>query len=262
MGYVNYFAKDCLQQLPWQKISQRGVLIVGCGKGLDCAEFTDFGWVHGVDVCRDLGRDFSHPKVTYFRESAEAMERQSDCYDLVFSVATLEHIHDLLSAFREIYRVTKSGGLIYTVAAPLWNSAEGHHLKYLGLFSEFPWIHLRLSPTEIKNYIYANKTAVDLQDWIDILQQEQLLSVPLVDGDLVSYAENLVNFLSSDYFNRLPASCYINGASQLPVNKLIRNELWQDGETLLTPDVLIELISKGFTKKELLAVSHNYVAVK
>jgi SAM-dependent methyltransferase len=262
MGYVNDFAQQCRQQFPWSEVSHRRVLVVGCGKGWDCGEFIEFGEVHGLDCCRDLGRDFTHPKVTYFKESAEAMSRPDNFYDLVFSVATLEHIHDLPAAFGEIYRVTKPGGLIYTVAAPLWHSAEGHHLNYLGLFSEFPWIHLRLSPWELRDYICTHKTLAQLQGWIDILTQEDLLTVPLVAGEIGSYADNLVAFLGSDYFNQLPPQAYETAAGRLPVQRLICNTFWQDGAAWLTPEILTTLSAKGFTKDDLLSVSHTYGAIK
>lgn len=262
MSYINYFAENCRKHFPWSDTSQRRLLVVGCGKGLDCAEFTDFGAIHGLDLCHDLGRDFVHPKVTYYRESAEAMKRHDNFYDLVFSVATLEHIHDLDAAFQEIYRVTKPGGLIYTVAAPLWNSAEGHHLNYFGLFNEFPWIHLRLSPLQLRDYICENKTIAQLKDWLNILTQEDALSVPLVTEEIHSYADNIVAFLNSSYFNHLPSYVYIEAADKLPVQQMICNQFWQDGENLLTQEILQELETKGFTKDELLSASHTYISIK
>jgi SAM-dependent methyltransferase len=260
--YINYFAQQCRQHFPWSDVSNLRTLVVGCGKGLDCAEFTDFQEIHGLDLCQNLGRDFSHPKVTYFHESAEAINRPSNYYDLVFSVATLEHIHDLPAAFGEIYRVSKPGGLIYTLAEPLWNSLEGHHLNYLELFIEFPWIHLRLSARELRDYICTNKTISQLQGWLDILEAEGLLAVPVLANDIVSYADNIIAFLSSDYFNHLPAYLYVEAADKIPVNQVICNQFWQDGEKLLTRDILEELESKGLTKDELLSVSHTYVAIK
>ena len=85
-----------------------------------------------------------------------------------------------------------------------------------------------------------------------MLQQEKLISP----------AENLVDFMFSDYFNRHPAAQYLTIAGDLDVSYLIRNDIWQDGEALLTPDILEELIAKGFSKEELLSVSHTYVAIK
>jgi hypothetical protein len=111
-------------------------------------------------------------------------------------------------------------------------------------------------------YIQEYKQVSDLQSWIDLLEQENLLSVPLKINDLNSYAENVANFVFSDYFNRHPASQYIKIAEVLDVSYRLRNDIWQDGEALLTNDILRELIEKGFQQDELLAVSHTYVAIK
>ena len=257
MEYLNYFANDCLKYIPHYRLATKKVLVVGCGNGQDCSPFIEAEVVHGLDICENIGQSFIHEKVSYYDESAESMQRESNFYDLVFSVATLEHVHNLQAAFSEILRVTKPGGLIYSVAAPLWNTYEGHHIY--GLFSEFPWIHLRLSPPELVKYIEKNKDALgnygqfnEKLDWAELLQQEKLISP----------AENLVDFMFSDYFNRHPAAQYLTIAGDLDVSYLIRNDIWQDGEALLTPDILEELIAKGFSKEELLSVSHTYVAIK
>jgi SAM-dependent methyltransferase len=260
MSYLSYFMKNCLEYIPVSKLAHKKILIVGCGHGQDCEPFTEGNEIHGLDICENIGCNFTHPKVSYYRESAESMLRESNYYDLVFSVATLEHISNLETAFSEILRVTKPGGLIYCVAAPLWNSYEGHH--YYGLFSEFPWIHLRLSQPELLKYIQAYKNIAELQPWLDLLQQENLISVPLSRGDIISYAENVTNFLFSSYFNQLPATQYIQAAETLDVSYVIRNDIWQDGENFLTPDILEELTQKGLNQEELLSVSHTYVAIK
>jgi SAM-dependent methyltransferase len=238
MSYLNYFANNCLKYIPPSRLATKKILVVGCGNGQDCSPFTEAKEVHGLDICENIGQSFVHEKVSYYDESAESMQRESDFYDLVFSVATLEHIHNLEAAFSEIYRVTKPGGLIYSVASPLWNAYEGHHMY--GLFSEFPWIHLRLSPPEIIQYI--EKTKKDIGDY--------------------KKAENLVDFMFSEYFNRRLATEYLKISSELKISYLIRNDIWQDGETFLTPDILEELTQKGLNKEEILSVSHTYVAIK
>jgi ubiquinone/menaquinone biosynthesis C-methylase UbiE len=257
MSYLNFFAADCLKYIPQHKLSTKNVLVVGCGNGQDCSPFTESREVHGLDICEDIGQSFVHERVSYFKESAESMQRESNFYDLVFSVATLEHIDDLDAAFSEIYRVTKPGGLIYSVASPLWNSYEGHHIY--GLFPDFPWIHLRLSPSELIEYIQKNK--IDLGSYGR--SNTELYSTMLPKNESSSSPiENLVDFIFSDYFNRHSASDYSRIAGGLDVSYLIRNDIWQDGESLLTSDILEKLKNKGFTKEELLSTSHTYVAIK
>jgi SAM-dependent methyltransferase len=219
--------------MPGQKLTDKKVLVVGCNDGRDCRFFLEAAVVHGLDVCEDIGQSLTHEKVSYFQESAESMKRPDNYYDLVFSVATMEHIPNIEAAYSEICRVTKPGGLIYCVAAPLWNSYEGHH--QFGLFADYPWIHLRLSKDDILLYLQKHKHP---------------------------YANNLVEFMFSDYFNFMPSSRYVEAALSLNVSSVIRNEIWQDGEQYLTDDILADLNSKGYSKDEVLSTSHTYIAIK
>ena len=260
MSYLDFFAQNCLRYIPKTKLESKRVLVVGCGHGQDCQAFVGAKVIHGIDICQHIGRDFSHPSVSYFSESAEAMERSSDEYDLVFSVAVLEHIHNLAAALAEIVRVTKPGGLIYTVASPLWNSLEGHH--YNDLFSDYPWAHLRLTPDAMKHWLVTSKTHEDFQPWLDLLEKEGFLSEPILDKDIYNYAQRITDFLFSDYFNRTPAKQYCDEVNKLDLSYLIRNDLWYNHSETLTPEILSELSSKGLTKEELLSVSHTFVGIK
>lgn len=266
MTYINFFAQDCLKLIPSPQLTTKKVLVVGCGGGNDCASFTSAAIVHGIDICENLGKDFSHPQVSYFRESATAMERPSDYYDLVFSVATLEHVHHLEAAYQEIWRVTKPGGLIYCVASPLWNSYQGHHLYEI--FPEVPWVHLRFSPSEISQQIdllYQEESDQDMRvKWINHIYSQGLMGSNDINENPTTQTcgQILSDFMFSDYFNHLPAKDYLTATTALPVSYIIKNDFWQDGESLLTPELLQELQEKGFTKDELLSVSHSYVAIK
>jgi hypothetical protein len=54
----------------------------------------------------------------------------------------------------------------------------------------------------------------------------------------------------------------MEAALSLDVSYVIRNDIWQDGEQYLTDAILAELNSKGYSKYEVLSVSHTYVAIK
>ena len=235
--YRKQFAEDCARYVA--TFPGLRVLVVGCGAGLDCQYFVSFGAtvVHGIDPDDHIGSDFRHSSLTYLNGVAEAMPFKDYSYDVVYSVATMEHVHDIQRAFTEIVRVTKREGLIYCVAAPLWNSREGHH--HFGLFPDYPWIHLRLSKHGIVKYC-----------------RERGISKP---GHDVS---DDVDFMFSHYFNRLPARRYLEACGCLPVSRLIENSLWFEPEDHLPEDLFVELRGHGYTKEELLAVSHKFVARK
>jgi SAM-dependent methyltransferase len=173
--------------------------------------------------------------VTYTHGSIEGCNLASERFDLVFCVATMEHVHGLEAGFREMVRLAKPGGLIYSVAAPLWNSRQGHHM---GCFDRFPWIHLRGEPAEILRLALDNGIAE-------------------FNGRSIGA---VVDFIFSDYFNRAPARRYIEACSGVAVCEIIRNDLWLDGAAYLSSDVLAELQPKGYAEEELLAVAHTFVA--
>jgi SAM-dependent methyltransferase len=215
------------------------VLVIGCGSGKDCSYFVDAGasLVNGLDIVDNIGCGFKHEKVKYFSDSAENMPFENNLYDYVYSVATMEHIHEIDKAFSEMVRVTKPGGIVYCFACPLWNSREGHH-KF-NLFPQYPWIHLRLSKEQIKEYCSKNNI---INPNYDIVYD--------------------IEFMFSDYFNFLPSARYIEVCSKLPVSEIIKNTLYRDSEIFLTDEVFQELNRIGYSKEELLSNAHEFIAKK
>ncbi len=131
----------------------KNVLAVGCNRGFECDLLVLMGAkeVTGLDVIEDVGKDYPHPQIRYVRSSAETMPFEDNSFDICSSIATLEHIPNPRSALKEMVRVTARRGILYCQAAPLWNSAFGHHKK--DIFPNDPWIHLRKKTAEgMKSY--------------------------------------------------------------------------------------------------------------
>ena len=214
------------------------VLVVGANTGQDCRYFKDWGAaeVHGLDVLEYTGADYQAPGVTYHIESAEAMSLASDYFDLVYCFATMEHIPQIDRAFREMARVTRPGGVIYCIAAPLWNSRFGHHKG--NLFPE-PWIHLRMTRDEIVDF--SHKNGIDAPDGIETH---------------VDYMLDPANM------NQVPARRYVEVCKSLPRMKILRNDLECEPPEAVPPDVLSELASRGYAGEELRAVTHVYIGKK
>jgi SAM-dependent methyltransferase len=145
----NYNRFHALTAVSYQPVAGRSVLVVGCNRGDDCRHFVEFdaAVVIGIDIMVEIGISFSHRSVAYCRASADSMPFSDGKFDFIFCFATMEHVGDIKSAFGEMARVCRPGGLIYSVAAPLWNCRQGPH--WGDAFNDYPWIHLRLSPNEI-----------------------------------------------------------------------------------------------------------------
>ncbi|MCH8165627.1 MAG: class I SAM-dependent methyltransferase, partial [Planctomycetes bacterium] len=77
-------------------------------------------------------------------------------FDLVFSLATFEHVHDLQRAVEQIHRVLRPGGLLIAKWSPIWNGFDGHHygatVKVMQAI-ELPWVHLIFDRTTLGAYL-------------------------------------------------------------------------------------------------------------
>jgi ubiquinone/menaquinone biosynthesis C-methylase UbiE len=221
-------------------VNEKSVLVVGCNRGMDCSYFIDAGAsvVVGLDVIDDIGTEFAHPQVHYHKASAEQMPFPSDMFDLVYCFATMEHVPRIDLAFSEMARVVKVGGCVYCLAAPLWNSSQGHHMS---LFTEFPWIHLRKSKSEILEYCLKLN-----------------LKVPN-GGDIQRYVDYM---LDKENFNMTPAKQYLETCSNLQNMIVVQNLVRLDKASKLTESIMVEMNAKGLEPHELLARTHWYVAFK
>jgi|SRR5271165_825255 len=232
--YHTQFTLECMSYAG--AIRSRSVLVVGCGSGADCIPFVEAGAiVCGLDISANVGHAFQHPAVVYEVGTIEECHLESERFDLVFCIATMEHVHRIEPAFREMVRMTKPGGLIYSVAAPLWNSRGGHHIK--GLEERFPWIHLRVGKSELSRIVLENGIS-----------------------HLTLTGHDVIDLIFSDCFNRQPARRYVEACSGLAVSQTLRNSLWLEETDSLTPELLAQLQLKGLTREELLAVSHSFIA--
>jgi len=46
----------------------------------------------------------------------------------ILSITAFEHVHDMDVALREMYRVLKPGGIVYSDFGPIWSCSIGHHV--------------------------------------------------------------------------------------------------------------------------------------
>lgn len=223
-------------------IKKSKVLVVGCNVGGDCLNFIELGApeVWGVDVVDEVGRDFLHPKVRYLQTSVEAMDFPDNSFDLVFCFATMEHVPDIGKGFPEMARVTRLGGVIYSVASPLWHSPYGHHKPDI-FQPDHPWIHLLLD----RGSIYA------------LCEREGI-----VPADGAGIRHHVDYMLNPEYFNMTPARRYIEVCAALKSFNVIRNGCDCLPESYLSAEIEKELAAKGYSREELLSVTHVFIGQK
>lgn len=103
-------------------------------------------------------------KYNFFLDKIENLpEAYHERFDLVFSLATFEHIHKLSEALEKMYLALRPGGKLFALFAPVWSAHDGHHLpemfrgKVKGpMMSEHvvpPWGHLLFTPPGLLAYL-------------------------------------------------------------------------------------------------------------
>ncbi|MBX3328790.1 MAG: glycosyltransferase [Nitrospira sp.] len=203
----------------------KSVLEIGCSDGLVCDIVSLLGARHvvGIDAMKSVGCNFPSAKIQYEERDAKATGLPDQSFDLVYSIATFEHISDPLRVLTEILRVMKVGGYAYVQAGPLYHSPFGHHM--FAYFQDYPWIHLRKSKDEIK--AYARERQIDLAVKRDL----GITSDEYIDG-----------MLNSDHLNGLFLEAYrLNDFESRSDVKVVKFHTSYEGRELLTADVLSEM---------------------
>ncbi len=239
---TDYNAINANWALSYCDVRRARVLVVGCNTGKECSYFVTAGAQHvtGVDVLEETGRDYKHEKASYLIENAEDMPSLKESqFDLVYCHATLEHIPDINAAFKEMVRVCRKGGMICTIAAPLWHSAYGHHKKEF--FEGYPWIHLCLSKDRIKDWFIDNMSE----------------KYPPGTMDIMSHIDYM---LDRRNMNQRGASEYLKVCNDLGV-KIIVNQIEKDPTCPLFGETRKKLLPM-FGEDELLGMTHRFVGIK
>ena len=96
-----------------------------------------------------LKKDSDFNSFSFFDDDICASSLTSEKFDFIFSWNVLEHVADPRSAFSEIYRLLRPGGIAFNKYNPFFCQGGGHSLCTL----DFPWGHVRLSKGEFQRYL-------------------------------------------------------------------------------------------------------------
>lgn len=221
--YNKHYLTCLFKHLPLPE--NNSVLEVGCGDGLVCEYMANLGakQVVGVDVMQTAGCNFPSPKINYFCRDAQNLPFPDQSFDMVYSIATFEHVSDPQAVFDEIIRLVKVGGYFYIQAGPLYHSPFGHHM--FSYFGEYPWIHLRKSPDQILRYAETTGAAARIKE------------------DMAVSAEDYIHsMLSRRHINgRLLDQYDLDTLRSRDDIKEISFSISYEGKDLLTPDIIAEL---------------------
>lgn len=81
-------------------------------------------------------------------------------FDLVYSVAVMEHIRELALHLEETYRVLKPGGSYWFWQAPFWSCSFGHHYRHSKADCPIPdYAHLHMTRHRLEMHITEGHTS-------------------------------------------------------------------------------------------------------
>lgn len=92
---------------------------------------------------------------------ASRLPFKGDSFDAAFSICAFEHFDDVSGVLRDVFRVLRPGGLLFTQFSPIWSCALGHHLwicddEAVVTFNDGvvpDWAHLVLEESELRTYL-------------------------------------------------------------------------------------------------------------
>lgn len=153
-----------------------------------------------------IQKDFTEPKknhYTYFQNSINALpESHFKQYDLIFSIATIEHILKLPLALEKMYNALRPNGKLFAIFSPVWSAYNGHHItatvdkagNEITMNNGFipPWGHLVMGPSSMYAYLLTktdNETAAEIT--------YQIYNAPTINR---FFSEDYLNFIKETNF--------------------------------------------------------------
>jgi len=225
LTYNKAYLGGMLAVAPFPTLGDR-VLEVGCSDGLACDLLVQLGagHVHGVDLwTANVGSVYASERTTFTRSDASHLAFPDQHFDLVYSIATFEHLQDPCRVLEEMLRVTRIGGCLYVQAGPLYHSPFGHHM--FCWFKDLPWAHLRFDEARLVEHLHAAGLA------------------PALAARTGSTPEAYVRaMLSRDHINGLCLEQYrlLETAREHRAD-VLRHTISYEGRELLTPGLREEL---------------------
>lgn len=134
-----YSLQDYMHEVfQFDSFAGKKVLEVGCGAGIDSAEFARNGALvtsadfteRSVQSTKELLKEANLP-VNVVQADATNLQFEDDSFDCVYSFGVLHHIPDIEKALAEIKRVLKPGGQVMAMLYNRDSLLYGYSIVYL-----------------------------------------------------------------------------------------------------------------------------------
>jgi len=222
-------------------LTGKHVAVLGCGRGQECAGLlaAGAGSIEGFDLDSRIGETCTDKRVAYHRVSIVETGAHAASFDVVYSCAVFEHVHNLRGAFEEAVRICKPGGIVFVLSSPLWYSPYGNHMG--SVLPQLPWCHLLFTPGQLRTEI-------------------ERLQIEFAAPGLASIDDIIDRVYDPGYFNRLPVSAYLAAVSRLRNIEIVQNVVWPPPTAQIIEETLPKCLARGFLEEDLKAGGHFFVA--
>lgn len=142
--------------------AKENILDIGCGTGniLRLAK-NHFNKCYGLDISVNLLNELKHRQNTFYLTVGEAfyLSYKNNKFDLVTLYGVLHHIVNHNPIFREIERVTRSGGILYIDHDPNYFFSRFYHIFYRLRYLNKPGFGTR--ETELSEYHHSKTSGIN-----------------------------------------------------------------------------------------------------
>ena len=99
-----------------QMISDKRILVIGCGTGYDVSFLVTKCEVVGLDLMSEAVRIAKHKRLVVIQADVEiGLPFIDKSFDIIVCKDVLEHLFDPLSLLREVYRIMRDDGYVYVI---------------------------------------------------------------------------------------------------------------------------------------------------
>jgi predicted TPR repeat methyltransferase len=151
-GYVAHIASaDALDKALDTK--EAYILDAGCGTGLVGEELAKKGYskMDALDYSKEMLEESERKKIYHRHIQADLskpLDLEADCYDAVVCTGTFTYGHVKASAFDELIRVTRPGGIIcFTIREGAYHD-YGYRQRMIALEQEQTWELISMKDTD------------------------------------------------------------------------------------------------------------------
>lgn len=102
--------------LKYSKLKNGSFLDIGCGEGFVLEEALKYGYKpYGLDIAGNLHQSLDRSNIQFFKGNIFKANYPENHFSAIYMDSVLEHVDDPISILKEMYRILKPEGIIFTI---------------------------------------------------------------------------------------------------------------------------------------------------